>query len=188
MIRAHPIIAAAAVIAFALFVLHHVRRDYTDRGKLTPLSALLQLAMFLLHGLASYSFVDSRLSKISPGGSPLHLAIALMAIGVIAVLASTRLLRWGDTVGTSVSKLQQSGPYRFTRNPQLMAYLVFLTGYVLLWPSWRGLAWLALYGSIAHLMVLTEEGHLRRAFGREYEAYCRRTPRYLGLPRRSPCL
>jgi protein-S-isoprenylcysteine O-methyltransferase Ste14 len=47
------------------------------------------------------------------------------------------------------------------------------------------LVWLAIYGLIAHVMVLTEERHLRRTFGEDYEDYCQRTPRYVGMPRRT---
>lgn len=72
----------------------------------------------------------------------------------------------------------------FRTHPLLAAYFFFLAGYALFWPSWLGLVWLGPYGLIAHLMVLTEEGHLRRVFGREYEDYSGRTPRYLGVPRK----
>ncbi len=58
-------------------------------------------------------------------------------------------------------------------------------GFALLWPSWYAVGWVILYAVIAYTMVLTEEEYLRRAFGAEYERYCRRVPRYLGFPRRS---
>jgi protein-S-isoprenylcysteine O-methyltransferase Ste14 len=183
--RTHPAIAAAVVICFALFVLWRVRSDYTRRGALTVRSALLQFAMFFLHGLSSYSFLDSRTSRISTAGLHFPFALGLMAAGAVTALVGMDRLQWGDTVGTSVSALQHSGIYSFTRNPQLLAYLVFLAGYALLWPSWLGLAWLALYGVIAHVMVLTEEDHLRQAFGSDYEAYCLRTPRYIALSKGS---
>jgi len=38
---------------------------------------------------------------------------------------------------------------------------------------------------LAHLMILSEEEHLRDVFGEEYERYCERVPRYLGLRRRT---
>ncbi len=48
--------------------------------------------------------------------------------------------------------------------------------------SWHALGLVVLFAAIAHLMVLTEEEHLRRVFGEEYARYCARVPRYLGLP------
>ena len=47
-----------------------------------------------------------------------------------------------------------------------------------------GLIWVLMYAFIAHTMVIVEEQHLRRVFGREYQDYCARTPRYLGFPKR----
>ena len=44
--------------------------------------------------------------------------------------------------------------------------------------------WAALWPVIMHLMVRSEEEHLEMLFGDEYLAYCERTPRYLGLPKR----
>ena len=67
--------------------------------------------------------------------------------------------------------------------PQLVGGFLFIAGYALLWPSWAGLAWAALWPLIAHLMVRGEEEHLARIFGDEYRDYCAITPRYLGLPK-----
>ncbi len=184
MFRFHPLLAAVVVIGFALFTFWRVRVDYAARGKLTFLSTVLQFVVFAVHGVASYSFLDSRLSEVNTARPVFAFAVALMVVGLLATFAGMGRLSWGDTVGRSVTGLRTTGPYRFTRNPQLVAYFVFLAGYALLWPSWLGLAWLGLYGLIAHMMALTEEDHLRRVFGREYEDYCRRTPRYLGLPRK----
>lgn len=184
MFRTQPLLAAIVVIGFAWFTFWRVRVDYAARGKLTFPSTVLQIVMFALHGVASYSFLDSRLSEVKTASPLFACAVALMVVGLLATFAGMGRLSWGDTVGRSVTGLRTTGPYRFTRNPQLVAYFVFLAGYALLWPSWLGLAWLGLYGLIAHLMVLTEEGHLRRVFGGEYEDYCQRTPRYLGVPRK----
>lgn len=170
------------VIGFALFTFWRVKVDYAARGKLTFLSTFLQFVLFALHGVASYSFLDSRLSEVKTARPLFECAVVLMVVGLLATFAGMGRLSWGDTVGSSVTGLRTTGPYRFTRNPQLVAYFVFLAGYALFWPSWLGLVWLGLYGLIAHLMVLTEEGHLRRVFGGEYEDYCQRTPRYLGVP------
>jgi hypothetical protein len=37
-------------------------------------------------------------------------------------------------------------------------------------------------GLPAHWMVRAEEGHLHQEFGEEYERYCPKTPRYIGIP------
>jgi protein-S-isoprenylcysteine O-methyltransferase Ste14 len=58
---------------------------------------------------------------------------------------------------------------------------LLVIGAVVLWPSCYALGWVVLYGIVAHMMVLTEEDHLRDVFGEEYERYCGRVPRYLGI-------
>ena len=108
-----------------------------------------------------------------------------MGVGLALTLIAMTRLSWGTSIGQRVSGLRQTGFYRFTRNPQIVAYGLVVTGYALLWPSWPGLVWVAAYGFIAHLMVRTEEEHLQRVYGDEYADYCARTPRYIGLLRRS---
>ena len=87
--------------------------------------------------------------------------------------------------GLQVKGLVQSGPYRLTRNPQLVGGLLLVIGVVILWPSCYALGWVVLYGIVAHMMVLSEEEHLLRQYGEEYNRYCSQVPRYLGWPRRS---
>ena len=186
MLSTHPALASLFVIAFALIVFRFVARDYARSGKLGIPTAALQFLLFFLHGLAYYSFFDNRHGSPSASRVILLVAIVLIAVGLAALFAAMAQLSMGDTVGRSVKGLKKSGFYRFSRNPQLIAYLLFLTGYALLTPQWLGLGWLALYALIAHMMVLTEEAHLRRVCREDFDDYCRRTPRYLGWYRKIP--
>jgi protein-S-isoprenylcysteine O-methyltransferase Ste14 len=105
---------------------------------------------------------------------------------VVGVALTLGLMVWFGlrrALGLAVTGLARSGPYRLTRNPQLLAASLFVVGPALLWPSWYALGWVLLYGIVAHLMVLTEEEHLRRVHGEAYAAYCRQVARYLGWPR-----
>jgi len=73
-----------------------------------------------------------------------------------------------------------SGAFRYVRNPGYVAVLSMVAGQGLFFGSTAILAyafWLALG---FHLFVLFyEEPTLRRRFGEEYAAYCRRVPRWL---------
>ena len=104
-----------------------------------------------------------------------------MILGLLATLAIMSNLGFGSTLGNQPGQLRQSGSYSWSRNPQLLSYGAFLLGCVILYPSWQAVAWLALYGAIAHIMVITEEEHLANRFGEEYRKYCRKTPRYIGF-------
>jgi protein-S-isoprenylcysteine O-methyltransferase Ste14 len=60
----------------------------------------------------------------------------------------------------------------------LGGWLMVLGVFVYL-PSVYNLGWLLIWAVIGHWMVTTEETHLRRVFGEEYEQYCEETPRYI---------
>jgi protein-S-isoprenylcysteine O-methyltransferase Ste14 len=66
-----------------------------------------------------------------------------------------------------------------------MAGMLLIAGYIALRPSWYALGWFVLYAAMAHSMVLAEERWLKTIHGETFEKYCRRVPRYVGLPRRS---
>jgi len=86
--------------------------------------------------------------------------------------------------GLEVNVLKQTGLYRLSRNPQILACSLAVVGYALFWPTWHTLGWIVIFMIIVHLMVLTEEENLRKAFGDEYLKYCQRVPRYIGIPRK----
>jgi protein-S-isoprenylcysteine O-methyltransferase Ste14 len=176
------LVVSALLLAAAILIFGRVRRDYHASGKLTPFSTFLEVLIFFLHGSASYAFLDSNLSHIHRTSPLFFLSIVCMLLGVVLVAIALGRLGMGESVGQRVSGLQQSGLYRYSRNPQIVAYGLVVIGYALLWPAWSGLVWVGLYLAIAHLMVRTEEEHLRRAYGAAYERYCAETPRYLGLP------
>jgi protein-S-isoprenylcysteine O-methyltransferase Ste14 len=62
----------------------------------------------------------------------------------------------------------------------VLSCALIVIGYALLWPTWHSLGWVLLYALIAHVMVITEEEHLRGVHGEAYLRYCQRVPRYFG--------
>jgi protein-S-isoprenylcysteine O-methyltransferase Ste14 len=86
--------------------------------------------------------------------------------------------------GLQVDELQESSYYQVSRNPQVLGCVLYVIGFVILWPSWFALGWGLSLLFVLHVMVLTEEGHLRNTFGQDYEAYCNKVPRYLGYPKK----
>lgn len=76
-------------------------------------------------------------------------------------------------------KLVVRGPYRFMRNPMYIGAGVTLAGAALYYQSLSIFIYTGLFFLVTHLfVVLYEEPTLRRTFGDEYEAYCRRTTRW----------
>jgi protein-S-isoprenylcysteine O-methyltransferase Ste14 len=181
-----PYLALAVVVfVVALVVFRVVALNYRRYGKLKPLATTLQVAIFALHGTLFHvglmttrwpSFPDSSLqvvigALVGAGG----LALLFAGIGVFGSLARM--------IGRRVDALKQSGVYKYSRNPQLVGYGLFILAFVILWPSWLTLIGIIVYCGMAHVMSHVEEQHLRKQHGTSYQAYCERTPRYLGIPK-----
>ena len=76
-------------------------------------------------------------------------------------------------------RLVVRGPYRFLRNPMYLGAGFAVGGAALFFESIQLLAFVALFLLATHLFVVFyEEPTLRRTFGAEYEAYCRRVHRW----------
>ena len=78
------------------------------------------------------------------------------------------------------------GPYRWVRNPGYVAVTTILVGEGLVFGSPSVLLYALLVVLAFHVFVLLyEEPTLRSTFGAEYDAYCRRVPRWLPRPPRA---
>ena len=87
------------------------------------------------------------------------------------------------SLGLQSGVLKNTDFYRVTRNPQVVGCFLYVIAYIILWPSWYALGWGLSLMAVIHVMVLTEEEHLRNKFGGEYEEYCISVSRYLGYPK-----
>ena len=85
---------------------------------------------------------------------------------------------FGHEVAPRTQRLMTDGPYRINRNPMLSGTLLYLAGAALWLWRWQAALVLALFFAVMLAQVLSEERRLRRDFGEEYEAYCRRTRRF----------
>lgn len=183
---------AAFLLLLGGFVVFRVlvRRDYQRRGRLTPLTSLLELAIWLLFVCFPYLYnppdwwlVCFANTPVSP--VPKIIGSALVAVGMCVALIAMAGLGVRTTMGDKTQALRETGLYRVSRNPQLVGGGLAVLGVAVLWPSWYALGWVVLYGVIGHLMVLAEEEHLRSAHGEAYARYCERIPRYIGIPHKS---
>ena len=180
------LLVIAASLVFRIFV----RRDYQRKGRLTLLSGFLELLIWALYMGFPYIYNPPEWawfwSRDVPVDTPLRV-IGVICIVLGLALAFGTMFWFGlrRAFGLEVNALKQTGPYRVTRNPQIVGGSLLVIGSAVLWPSWYALGWVVLYAVVAHMMVFTEEEHLRAVFGQEYERYCERVPRYLGFPRRT---
>lgn len=174
------LIVICAFIIFRVFV----RRDYKRKGRLTFFSTVLEWVIFFSLGWFIYFDLqgDWQPSSVLPvirviAWISLVLGMTFLIIGIVR-------LGFRRSNGLEVDVLRQTGLYSLSRNPQALACALAVVGYALFWPTWHTLGWILLYMIIIHLMILTEEENLRKVFGDEYVEYCKRVPRYVGIPRK----
>jgi len=188
-LAAYLILALLLLITVYIVFRRLVRRDYLHRGHLTCVSSFLQLLMFA--GVMSFPYLFNppewpwfwRLT----GSTDLRLRILGLALIVLGFIIAFGTMAWFGmrrAFGFEVQGLIRTGPYRITRNPQILGGYLLVVGTTVQWPSWYGLGWIVLYGIIGHWMVIIEEEHLRAKFGEEYERYCEQAPRYLWIIRK----
>ena len=124
------------------------------------------------------------------GFFPFRIVGALMIIAGLPVLLDSFVLFAIKGLGTPApvappERLVITGLYRYVRNPMYVAVSSLLFGQGLLFGSVRLLeygivVWLAFFAFV----VLYEEPALRQKFGKEYEEFCARVPRW--IPRLKP--
>lgn len=107
---------------------------------------------------------------------------AILLVSFIAVLwvhfAMAEAWRSGTRAGDR-TQLMVTGPFARTRNPMMLGVLAAQVGFALALPSVFSLICLVVGVWAVHAQVRVEERALRDHHGAAYEAYARRTPRWL---------
>ena len=172
------ILLLIAVSVFVLRVL--VRRDYTQRGRLSVGTAIIQASIFFAFGGFPILYLPADWPTTDVPQFIRMVGWFSLAIGILVL--SVGILRLGilRSFGLQAGTLMVADFYRKTRNPQALGCFLYVIGFLLLWPSWYAVGWGISLIAIIHLMVLTEEEHLQNAYGQLYHGYCKQVPRYLG--------
>jgi protein-S-isoprenylcysteine O-methyltransferase Ste14 len=115
-----------------------------------------------------------------------ELLVAGASLGALAVvlnvLAASNFSRRGIGIVpfSDAPQLSTRGIYRLTRNPMYVGLVLFSSALWIgssVWPNF--FAPLLLWVWLHLFYVLPEEAFLKERFGSEYDAYCRRVPRWL---------
>jgi len=147
----------------------------------------LILAPGTVAGLIPYALSGWR---IGPAPWPLRaLGVALIVLGaVLLVSCFARFAMVGRGTPAPIApteRLVVSGAYAHVRNPMYVAVVTLILGQAALLPDLRLVGYAALIWTAFHLFVLGyEEPTLRRAFPKDYEAFCAAVPRW--IPRLTP--
>ena len=139
-----------------------------------PIGALLSLLLFVLAFWTDARFGHPRITGHAPavriGGT------LLILLGAALHLWTMRTLKgWWQN-----DQLCTLGPFRFFRHPMYAAWISGICVGVALWlNSWVFLLWVAALHPVWHGLVPYEEKMMKGRFGDAYEAYARKTGRFL---------
>jgi protein-S-isoprenylcysteine O-methyltransferase Ste14 len=109
-------------------------------------------------------------------------AIALGGFGALGVYAVVLFRRSGQHPNPRkpTPSIVERGPYRFTRNPMYLSFLLLCIGCaVMLMNVWILLLTPVVAGVLQHFVIRHEEAYLEHKFGEGYLAYKRRVRRWL---------
>jgi len=122
------------------------------------------------------------LSVVDAPAAIAALALALWVLGFVFLFLGRLGLGSSFRLGTPKEStgLTTDGVYRVSRNPMYLGVYATVLASVLYTMNPLVLVVGAFVVYVHHAIVLAEEEHMRTAFGREYDEYCRRVRRYLG--------
>jgi protein-S-isoprenylcysteine O-methyltransferase Ste14 len=179
------LILAFLLLGFAYIVFRRiVRRDYLEHEKLSPFASILQLLVFCGYFFFPYLFNPPnwvyfwRLSGSWTRYGHL-IGFVIICLGFLVAFGTMAWFGIGKAFGLNAKGLTKQGPYKISRNPQILGGYLLVVGTTIQRVSPYSLGWVLLYAIIGYWMIITEEEHLLRVFGEEYERYCSEVPRYL---------
>jgi protein-S-isoprenylcysteine O-methyltransferase Ste14 len=119
--------------------------------------------------------------KGDPHWDPLHVASYLLIGGGFWLLAAAWPVLY---TARREGALATWGPYARIRHPQYAGFILIMLGFLFQWPTLLTLAMFPILVFMYVRLALIEEREEKRNFGSTYEAYARRTPRWIPRLRR----
>lgn len=140
------------------------------------------LAVFL-----ALAWIQAHRLPLGPAGGALTDLLGGLLVGggiLLLVLAIVEMRRARTTVipHREAAALVTTGIFRRSRNPIYLGDALILTGMILYWSAWPALLLVPVFvWLITDRFILDEERRLAARFGRTFEQYSARTPRWLSL-------
>ncbi len=173
-------LAAAGLAAFAASYARG-RREFRDLGHLSGPTVVM---LYPMYASLTVAVLVAAFGSIWPMRMPASLATALgLMAGVVGsclyIVSRVKVKTFRATWGLAFDQLVTTGPYRVSRNPQIVGAIAFLFGVALLGRSNAALLVAVLYALVAAIWIRLEEGALERQYGRAYAEYRRRVRRFI---------
>lgn len=181
------LVGSGILVVLGLYVLLETKRAY-DKGN--ALSRGVSVGWWVLDTVHCLLVILSSLYTVWP--LPINEMAALIGgsvmvgVGVVVMLAGMIEFRSIRSIsGLDTSEFVATGIYRWSRNPQYFGWFLVLLGISLIGGSGLALLYTMIAIILFHLYVTRmEEPYLEHIFGEKYLLYKKRTPRYIGLPKR----
>ncbi len=142
--------------------------DHDGQKKSIPIPSLLLIALFIF----------SIFLPLKTGIAWLIAGIVIYLVG-IAVFLSAMI----TAARTPMGQIFSRGTYRYSRHPMYLSFMLIFIGISVASASWLflvlSLGWMAFPIS----QLAREEQACLKVFGKVYDEYMQRTPKWIGIPR-----
>lgn len=174
------LLIAMAFIVFRIIV----KNDYAKYSGLSGFSYILEFIVFFLHANTIFFFSKLKWPNIPiDNQNPIIKAISIFFIisGIAILGISVLKLGTKTSFGQDKNKLQSSGIYSYSRNPQLIGYGFMLAGYMVSYFSLYMVMWFLNYIIICAFMIKSEEEFLEHKYKDQYKKYCKSVTRFIKI-------
>jgi protein-S-isoprenylcysteine O-methyltransferase Ste14 len=168
-----------------LLVERRIGQSIRTRDRLVVTSMALSTACFIVTILSVYSEQwYHRMVAIDFLRHPFvaYSGLVIFAAGIVGVWIISAQLRDSWRVGVAddqKTELIQDGIYASISNPYYLSYYIMFFGLFLVRPSLVLFVLILVIIAVFHRMVLKEEAYLHNKHGKAYEAYRKKTRRYV---------
>lgn len=192
------ILNSAIFVIFALsFYKPKTSRDWKSFGIFSSFVVALfaemygfPLTIFLLSGWLSKKFPGIDLYSHENGhllelffqtNSNPHFGILHIISNILIIVGFMIIARGWRELYTAQKKkaVAVSGPYQYVRHPQYAGFVLVMFGFLFQWPTIVTLAMFPILVTAYYFLSLSEEKESVRFFGKEYEEYARKVPRFV---------
>jgi protein-S-isoprenylcysteine O-methyltransferase Ste14 len=126
-----------------------------------------------------FSFFYSIFVPLKLGTIWFYIGLLVYLIGMILVTISMM-----DFATTPLNKPVTKGVYRFSRNPMFIGFFLVYFGIAITCVSWVYLLITVVFIVVVYYMSPLEEAVTLGHYGTAYEEYMKRTPKWIGIPKK----
>jgi len=123
-------------------------------------------------------FIYSIFIPLQLGKVWFFMGLLIFLIALVISLSATFFVRT-----TPTDKPFTKGPYRYSRHPFYVAETLIFLGITIASVSWVFLLLTVIMQSFHMIAVPAEEKYCLKRYGKDYQEYMKRTPRWIGIPK-----